>query len=75
MVIADTGFWVALANSRDKHHEIAKYRFIELSEQGERFVTTWPVMTETLPFAVARIGAYGTNQIHAEPPKRRFRGI
>ncbi len=43
MEIADTGFWVALGNSRDKYHEIATQKFIALSDHGETFVTTWPV--------------------------------
>lgn len=56
MVIADTGFWVALANSRDKHHEAAKYRFIELSTQGASFITTWPVMAETCHLLLRELG-------------------
>lgn len=44
MIIADTGFWVALANRRDRHHELAKAR---LSELAEPLVSTWPVVTET----------------------------
>jgi predicted nucleic acid-binding protein len=56
MVIADTGFWVALGNSRDKYHEIATQKFIALSDHGETFVTTWPVMTETCHLLLHRIG-------------------
>jgi predicted nucleic acid-binding protein len=32
MIIADTGFWLALANRGDKHHEFAKKRLAELQE-------------------------------------------
>ena len=44
MIIADTGFFLALANSRDDHHETAKRA---LKRIREPLVTTWPVMTET----------------------------
>lgn len=44
MVIADTGFFLALANSRDRFHGEAK---TALEALGEPLVTTWPVMTET----------------------------
>ena len=44
MVIADTGFWLALANRNDRHHRAAKAS-LELVNEG--LVTTWPVLTET----------------------------
>lgn len=44
MVIADTGFWVALANRRDRHHDRARAALLALDEP---LVTTWPVLTET----------------------------
>ena len=53
MIIADTGFWLALANSRDRHHSQAKR---SLSELDEPLVTTWPVMTETCHLLVNRLG-------------------
>ena len=53
MVIADTGFWLALANQNDRHHEAAKVR---LSDLGEPLVTTWPVVTETCYLLLARLG-------------------
>lgn len=46
MVIADTGFFVALGNRKDDHHELSRQRLGELSAQGERLVTTCAVMTE-----------------------------
>ena len=55
MVIADTGFWLALANCKDKHHKIANVRLTELSP--EPFITTWPVVTETCHLLGARISA------------------
>jgi len=44
MILADTGFWLALANRRDRHHASAKLVSARLRE---RLVTTWPVLTET----------------------------
>ena len=44
MVIADTGFWLALANRNDRHHRAAKEALDGLSEG---LITTWPVLTET----------------------------
>jgi predicted nucleic acid-binding protein len=53
MIIADTGFWVALANDRDKYHELA---VDALSELDEPLVTTWPVLTETCHLLLKRRG-------------------
>lgn len=53
MIIGDTGFWLALANRRDRHHGTAKRA---LSEVDEPLVTTWPVLTETCHLLVARVG-------------------
>lgn len=44
VIIADTGFWLALANLRDTHHARAREALAEISEP---LVTTWPVVTET----------------------------
>ncbi len=55
MIIADTGFWLALANRGDKHHALAKHRFSELKEP---FVTTWPVLTETWHLLLHRLGSH-----------------
>ncbi len=43
MIIADTGYWVALFNRADRHHERARTVSRSLRE---RLVTTWPVLTE-----------------------------
>lgn len=45
MIIVDTGFWLALANRQDSSHQPAKNLFQSL--KGERFITTWCVITET----------------------------
>ena len=44
MIIADTGFWLALSNETDRFHAEARDRLMKLTEP---LVTTWPVMTET----------------------------
>lgn len=43
MIIADTGFWIALADERDHHHFVALQK---LSTLTEPLITTWAVMTE-----------------------------
>jgi len=43
MIIADSGFWVALVNPDDKHHQIA-VRI--LKKIDEPLITTYPVITE-----------------------------
>lgn len=43
MIIADTGFWVALFDQRDQHHQAVKSYAVTLNES---FITTLPVVTE-----------------------------
>lgn len=52
MIIADTGFWVALANRKDKHNAAAKRAL----KKNDRLITTWPVITETCHLLAARGG-------------------
>lgn len=54
MIIADTGFFLALANKRDRHHARAKQA---LAGVKEPLVTTWPVVTETCHLLATRLGA------------------
>lgn len=54
MIIADTGFWLALANRADTHHDRAR---TALARVREPLVTTWPVMTETCHLLLARLGS------------------
>ena len=54
MIIADTGYWLALANAGDRHHQAAKDALAALREP---LVTTWPVMTETCHLLAACLGA------------------
>jgi predicted nucleic acid-binding protein len=53
MVIADTGFWLALLNRRDRHHDAARK-----AQEGldEGLVTTWPVVTETCHLLLSHLG-------------------
>jgi len=44
MILADSGFWVALINPRDSWHARARAAMERLREP---FATTWPVLTET----------------------------
>ncbi len=53
MIIADTGFWIALASAADKHHR----RAVEVIGQiDEGLVSTWPVITETCHVLATRVG-------------------
>jgi uncharacterized protein len=53
VIIADTGFWLALANRRDRNHAVARRA---LEAVREPLVTTWPVLTETSHLLLARLG-------------------
>lgn len=53
MIIADTGFFLALANARDRDHEATRKAAAKLREP---LVTTWPVLTETSHLLVTRLG-------------------
>lgn len=53
MIIADTGFWLALANRKDRHHDRARRLLASLEEP---LVTTWPVVTETCYLLLDRLG-------------------
>lgn len=53
MIIADTGFWLALANRKDQHHGRAQEYLAGLDEP---LVTTWPVVTETCYLLLDRLG-------------------
>lgn len=53
MILADTGFWVALANRKDRYHARAE---AWLSRLDEPLVSTWPIMTETCHLLLHRVG-------------------
>lgn len=52
MIIADTGFWLALANAKDRFHQAAVQA---LDRIREPLICTWPVMTETCHLMAARL--------------------
>lgn len=54
MIIADTGFWIALFNRQDTYHILAKQCLPLLMEP---LMTTLPVMTETCYLLQQQIGA------------------
>jgi predicted nucleic acid-binding protein len=53
MIIADTGFFYALMNRKDKYHEQAR---IALEKLDEPLITTWCVITETCHLLLSRQG-------------------
>ena len=53
MVIADTGFWIALANPKDDDHDAAVQAMQKIREP---LITTWPVIAETCHLLLTRIG-------------------
>lgn len=54
MILADSGFWIALGNRRDRHHALAVQAARRWQHEG--FVTTWPVLTEVTHLLLARVG-------------------
>ena len=55
MIIADTGFWLALANRKDQYHQLANRKLNQLKES---LITTHPVITETCYLLLDRLGNY-----------------
>jgi uncharacterized protein len=53
MIIVDTGFWLALADQRDRYHPQAKQA---LKRYDEPLITTWCVVTETCYLLLTRKG-------------------
>ncbi|MEH2288187.1 type II toxin-antitoxin system VapC family toxin [Nostoc sp.] len=53
MIIADTGFFVALGNQNDQYHQLSLQ---VLNALNEPLVTTYPVITETWYLLLARGG-------------------
>jgi uncharacterized protein len=69
VIIADTGFFLALANSRDQHHAVAKRALDQLIEP---LVTTWPVMTETCHLVAHRLNAQAAETFVASAARGAF---
>lgn len=53
MIIADTGFFIALGNQDDRLHSLAVQTLNILTEP---LITTYPVITETCYLLLARVG-------------------
>jgi predicted nucleic acid-binding protein len=53
VILADSGFWIALGNRRDRHHERALHAAQKYAAEG--FVTTWPVLTEVVHLIAHRV--------------------
>jgi len=53
MVVADAGFWLALAARRDRYHLQARDSLERLSEP---LATTWPVVTEACYLILRELG-------------------
>jgi len=69
VIIADTGFWLALSNARDRHHGVAVRA---LETHREPLVTTWPVVTETCHLLGARLGAHALEAFLASAGRGAF---
>jgi uncharacterized protein len=53
MVLTDSGYWLALANRKDRWHQ----RALSVSRKlNEDLVITWPVLTETCYLLLKRLG-------------------
>lgn len=54
MILTDTGYWLALANSKDNFHQ----RAIDITQTiNSKLLITWPVITETCHLLNSRIGS------------------
>ncbi len=53
LVIADSGYWVALGNPKDRYHQRALRLFNTLDAMP---ITTWPVITEVCHLLYTRAG-------------------
>jgi uncharacterized protein len=69
VIIADTGFFLALANERDEHHEPAKRAIRGVTEP---LVTTWPVMTEACHLLANRLSPAAAETFIASAARGAF---
>jgi hypothetical protein len=58
MVIADTGFFVALLSPRDTWHSVAKQCHQKVIQDNEEYITTCAVLTETMHLLRGRDGSH-----------------
>lgn len=60
MILADTGYWVALLDRDDRHHA----RAVEVTGSlNEQLVVTWPVLAEAAHFLGVRLGARAVQRL------------
>lgn len=59
MIIADTGFWVALLDCRDNYHRQARAYALQLNEG---LITTMPVVTEVCYLLQTRCGTQQSSE-------------
>lgn len=59
MIIADTGFWLAIGNSQDQFHKTAVSQFKKIEDT---LITTLPVVSETCYLLNSRVGHQATNK-------------
>lgn len=52
-IIADSGFWIALASRKDRHHQAALEALAQYESQI--FVVTWPVIIEACHLIYSRV--------------------
>jgi len=69
MVIVDTGYWVALTDRKDRHHDLAVEATGMLSEG---LITSWPVLTETCHILLHRTGPAGPRRVLAGAAAKAF---
>ena len=63
MILADSGYWLALANSKDRWHRSA----LEVTRTlNDSLVVTWPVLTETCYLLLTRIGVLAQTSFLAQ---------
>jgi predicted nucleic acid-binding protein len=63
MILADTGFFVALVVRSDRHHRSALESARRYGREG--LLTTWPVLTETIHLVQRMVGAPVGQQVLA----------
>jgi predicted nucleic acid-binding protein len=53
VILADSGFWIALGSRSDRYHDRAVRAAQKYAAEG--FITTWPVLTEVVHLLAHRV--------------------
>lgn len=69
-IIVDTGFWLALKNSKDNYHQQAVDCLQRYQQQ--RFISTWPVLTEVCYLLARHLGQQSAIQFITLYAQRGF---